>query len=92
MELDYPIQSHGQTVSTLTLSRPDVGSLEGLEMIIDKHGNKRFDLGMLVGPIARMAGIPPSAAKTITISDLVKHGGELLDFLGLTFLMTGEDE
>ena len=90
IELKHPIEAHGESISTLTLEEPTLGALEGLEIVIDKKGNKRFDLGQLIKPISTMAGIPLSSAKKIKVSDIIENAEGLLDFLDLS-LLTGDE-
>ena len=77
-------------MSELILEEPTLGAMEGLELVIDVKGNKRFDLGVLVIPISKMANIPLSSARKIRISDIIDNIGVLIDFLGLSPLI-GDD-
>ena len=86
--LKKPIQAHGETLKKLTLSDPDLGALDGIYIDVGEQG-ARIHLGQLPLLLAAMANIPPSAAKTIKLTDLAVIGPEVFAFLGLS-LGTGE--
>ena len=81
--LTTPIEAHGETASTLTLRAPKIGKLGGVHLILSHTGELKFDLGDSPRLIAAMAGIPPSAAQTISSYDLLLFMPAVLDFLGL---------
>jgi hypothetical protein len=86
--LKTPIEAHGEKVSELTLNEPDLGGLDGVDLTVSMEGTIKINLGDLHKIIASMAGIPPSAAKKIKISDLKNIAPAVMDFLG-EFLPTG---
>ncbi|WP_339860384.1 phage tail assembly protein [Thalassospira alkalitolerans] len=87
IDLKRPIEAHGETLKSLTLDEPDCGGLDGVEITVTEGGVK-LNLGDVHKIIASMAGIPPSAARTIKVSDLAKIIPVVMDFLP-EFLRTG---
>ena len=86
--LSRPIEAHGEKVSELTFTEPDLGALDGVNISI-AAGAVKFNMGEMRHIIAAMAGIPPSAAKTIALGDVGEMIEVVLDFLGIS-LPTGE--
>ena len=88
MALSRPIEAHGEQVDELVLKDPESGALAGIEITIGPNG-MRIDLGAMPKVIASMAGIPPSAAKTIAMRDTLKNTMGILNFLGVDTRPTG---
>lgn len=86
--LKHPIVAHGETVNELTLGEPTLGVLDDVEITVKGDGSVRLNLGDIAKLVANMADIPPSAAKSIRVSDLSKIGKEVMGFLS-EFLPTG---
>lgn len=87
--LSKPITAHGEEISELTLRDAGIGALEGVKATLSDTG-LGIDLGDLPKVIARLADIPPSSARTISLRDLSKLVPEVFDFLGGT-QPTGEN-
>ena len=81
VHLRTPIEAHGETVSELTLSEPTLGVLDGVHVEIGTSGGVRIDLGNLHRLIAGMAGIPPSSARQIRVTDMAPLARAVMDFL-----------
>ena len=82
IRLRTPIEAHGETVSELTLAEPTLGVLEGVRLEVGASGGVHVDLGDLHRLVAGMAGIPPSVARRIRVTDLAPLAGAVMDFLG----------
>ena len=82
VRLRAPIEAHGQAVSELTLAEPTLGVLDGVRIEVGASGGVQIDLGDLHRLVAGMAGIPPSAARRIPVTDLAPLARAVLDFLG----------
>ena len=89
VRLSAPIQAHGETVSELTLREPTLGMLDDVHLFVGSAGELRVNLGDLHRVVAGMAGIPPSAARAISLRDLGEIGPALAGFFGLS-LGTGD--
>jgi len=89
IELSRPIEAHGETIRTLALSEPNLGVLNGIHVCIGDDGAVRLNLGDLQKLVAGMAGIPPSAARKISLADAPKLMAAVRDFFG-EFLTIGE--
>ena len=81
VSLKHPIEAHGQTHDTLRLREPTLGALEDIGITVRGDGAVRLNLGDLHRLAADMAGIPPSAAKKIHLSDAVAIGKAAAVFL-----------
>ncbi len=81
VRLSRPIQAHGEEVTELTLREPTIGDLDGVQVTVSGDGCT-VDLGAVARIAAGMAGVPPSAARTISIRDLPALTGPVFDFLG----------
>ena len=81
VSLSAPIEAHGQQVTELTLSEPTIGVLDGVQIDVGMEGRVRLDLGDLHRLVAGMAGIPPSSARQIRISDMAPLARAVMDFL-----------
>lgn len=88
--LKHPIEAHGEKVTELTLKEPTLGVLDDIEVVVNGSGGARLNLGDLHKLVAGMAGIPPSAAKQIRVSDLGPIGAAVMDFLSAV-LPAGDD-
>lgn len=77
IELDAPIQAHGETISVLTLRRPKAKELRDMPIRSD------MKMGDLFGVAAACADIPPSAFDQLDASDLMKVMGVVGGFLGV---------
>ncbi len=86
--LKHPIEAHGDTLTTLSLSEPTLGVLDDVEISVRGDGSVQFNLGDLHKLVANMASIPPSAAKKIRVSDMAEIGKAVMGFLA-EFLPTG---
>lgn len=82
MRLRTPIEAHGQTVSEITLAEPTLGVLDGVRIEVGASGRVQIDLGDLHRLVAGMAGIPPSSARQIRMTDLAPLARAVMDFLG----------
>ena len=96
VKLSKPIVVEGEAVNTIVLQEPTLGCIDGLNLDVEICGegddlSRRFRLkpGELIGVVAGMAQIPPSAAKQIRIRDLIKCRGALQDFFGDFLEITG---
>lgn len=87
--LKSPIEAHGETIKELQLDEPDLGALDGVEIVVKGDGSVRINLGDLPKLVANMAGIPPSAAKKIKFGDVGAVGQAVMGFFP-EFLRTGE--
>lgn len=83
LQLAKPITAHGADVSALTLREPNAGDvmecgyplgMEG-ELAIPQAG----PIGRLIG---RLAGIPPSSVKQLSMPDYNAAMGAVLGFFG----------
>lgn len=87
VSLSRPIQAHGNTVHELTLKEPTLGDLEGVEPFHIRAGDGGTTLIPRVGEfpavISRLANIPLSSAKSISVADLMSIGGVIADFFGI---------
>ena len=81
VRLRTPITAHGERVEELTLAEPTLGVLDGVQLEVATSGRVRVDLGDLHRVIAGMAGIPPSSARQIRVTDLAPLASAVLDFL-----------
>ncbi len=89
IELTKPIKAHGETLNTLTFTEPTIGILEGVKLSFKEDGVS-LDVGnFLVRAVAECADIPPSAAKSLSFTDLGKCMELFKDFLP-EFLPTGK--
>ena len=84
--LTRPIQAYGETVSSLELRRPTLGSLEGVSLILQpKPAGDGADIKICFGDaipvISAMARIPPSSARSIDIADVSAVMKVVWDFL-----------
>ena len=79
--LSTPIEAHGEQVRELTLSEPTIGVLDGVHIDVGMDGRVRLDLGDLHRLVAGMAGIPPSSARQIRLSDMAPLARAVMDFL-----------
>ena len=86
--LKSSIEAHGEQVTELTLTEPDLGALDGVDIAITE-GALKFNLGDMRKIFAAMAGIPPSAAGKIKLGDVRQVVEVVLDFLDIS-LPTGE--
>lgn len=86
--LKTPISAHGEEVKTLVLRDPTLGCLEGVKLSVDGNGKVEFDLGSIYHLVAGMADIPPSAAQSIRLGDMLGVVEHIKGFLG-DFLQTG---
>lgn len=86
--LSRPIEANGETLNEITLKEVDLGSLEGVNLVIDDAGNLRLNLGDLHRLVAAMAQIPPSSARKILIRDAFAAKDAIGDFFGIS-LPTG---
>ena len=75
LTLTKPIRVGGEDVSELTLTEPTIGMLDGVKLRITADGELNIDLGAICVLLGRMANIPPSAAKSITIKDAAQGQG-----------------
>lgn len=82
IELSRPIEAHGETVSVLKLSDPDLGALEDIRISVNGEGAVQLDLGDVQKLVANMADIPRSAAKSISLRDAPKLLAAVKDFFG----------
>ena len=82
--LSRPIEAHGEQVTQLTLSEPTIGVLDGVHLDVGLDGRVRLDLGDLHRLVAGMAGIPPSSARQIRITDMAPLARAAMDFLPST--------
>lgn len=90
LTLSTPIRTGGEDVSELTLRQPTLGMLDGVRLDISAEGGLSIDLGAIRVLVGRMADIPPSAAKTISVKDAFGAKDALKDFFG-DVLPIGED-
>ena len=88
LKLTKPIRVGGEDVTELTLTDPTLGMLDGVALRISAEGELNIDLGAIRILLARMANVPPSAAKDITIKDALAAQEVVADFFG-DFLQTG---
>ena len=89
LKLTKPLQVGGEEVSELTLTEPNVGMLDGVQLRITAEGELNIDLGAICVLLGRMANIPPSAAQKITIRDALGAKEVIADFF-VDSLQTGE--
>lgn len=75
IELDYPIQAHGETVTRLTFRPAKVRELKE----VDALGN-HLNTDVIAGLIVRLAGIPPSSVDQIDAADFFHIANELAPF------------
>lgn len=87
--LSRPIEAHGEKISSLTFSEPDLGMLEGIHITVTGEGEVKLNLGDLPKVVSRLANIPPSAASKISLVDSPKLLEAVKGFFG-EFLATGE--
>jgi hypothetical protein len=88
IQLSKPIQAHGKEVSELQLREPTVEDVMevGYPFLIMMSDGK--DTGVDLRPkvivqyVSRLAGIPMSSAKSISLSDLSKVQTEIMSFFG----------
>ena len=87
--LSRPIPLGDETLSEITLSEVDLGSLEGVNIVISDEGDLKLNLGDLHRLVAAMAKIPPSSAKKITIRDALAAREKIADFFGISLPIGG---
>ena len=78
--LDKPIKAHGQDVTRIELTEPDIGTLDGIKT----GGKDGFNLGYIAVLISRLGGIPPSSAKKIPLRKLVAVKEQFESFFGVS--------
>ena len=88
LTLTKPIRIGGEDVSELTLTEPTLGMLDGVALKITAEGELNIDLGAIRLLLGRMANIPPSAAKAITLKDAIGARDVISAFFD-DFLQTG---
>lgn len=86
--LSRPIQAHGETLNELTLSEIELGSLDGINLVVDDSGSLRLNLGDIYRLLSAMANIPPSSAKKILVKDALAARDTIAGFFGVS-LPTG---
>ena len=91
IQLSRPIEAHGEQVTELRIDELTVGMLEGIEIRVDQTGATIFELGSIARFLSNAAGIPPSAAKRISVRDLIGAREAMQDFFGGS-LQTGPGE
>ena len=89
LKLSKPIRSEGEDKTELALREPTLGMLDGVYLKISMEGELNIDLGAVRILLGRMADIPPSAAKQISVRDAFAAKDIIADFFG-DFLPTGE--
>lgn len=75
VELKYPIEANGETVSILELRRPTVKHLKALD-------NAKGDIAKTATLISELAGIPPSSVDKIDAEDFAAIGEVINGFFG----------
>lgn len=87
VQLSTPIEAHGEKVGELTfrpLTGADISSLGYPFLVQDGVGGTSVqpNAAVISGYIASLAGIPPSAVKTMTAADWTRCMGAVLSFFG----------
>ena len=88
LTLSKPLRVGAEDVSELTLIEPTLGMLDGVSLRITSEGELNLDLGAIRLLMGRMANIPPSSAKNITLKDAIRAKDVIADFFD-DFLPTG---
>ena len=73
VQLQVPIEAHGEPLSELTLRRPtvqEVRAIKALPYKIDKSDEVSLDMDVAAKYIAVCAGIPPSSVNQLDLADL----------------------
>lgn len=83
IELTRPIQAHGQEVTALELREPTAGDIMecGYPLAIG-DGEAKPQADVVGRLIARLAGVPPSAVKAMSMADFQTAMGVILGFFG----------
>lgn len=82
MDLSRPIEAHGEELTEIRIGDPDAKALKGISIAFGPDGVK-LDMGALLQVISSAGGIPPSAAETIKMRDVLRHTKDLLVFFGI---------
>jgi len=82
LRLSKPLRFGGEDSRELTLVEPTIGMLEGVNLRITAEGELNIDLAAIRILLGRMANIPPSAAKDISIRDALQAKDLIADFFG----------
>ena len=78
IELDKPIQAHGEELIEIPLQEPTVKQLKGIRAF---HPEGIDIGGHMERIISQLGGIPLSAAEKIPLSKLMEAGEKFSDFL-----------
>lgn len=81
--LSKPITAHGAEISELTLREPNAGDVMECGYPLGIDDGLAIPQAAPVGRlIARLAGIPPSSVKQLSMPDYNRAMGVVLDFFG----------
>ncbi len=75
IKLQFPIESEGQTIETITLRRPKARDLKKME------NGKGGEIAKSIDLIANLAEIPPSAVEDLDAADFQAISGVVAGFL-----------
>jgi len=75
IKLQFPIESEGQTIETITLRRPKARDLKKMET------GKGGEIAKSIDLIANLAEIPPSAVEDLDAADFQAISGVVAGFL-----------
>jgi hypothetical protein len=84
IELTTPIEAHGETVSKLELREPAVEDITRLgdPYYFGTDKSIRLDSAVIAKYISRLAAIPESSVKMLSIRDFNTARGAVMDFFG----------
>ena len=80
--LSEPIRVGGEEVTELTLRKPTVDMLQGTKIKVAGDGGMEIDADTVIKVFARLADIPPSAARKISGEDYVRMVEIYANFFG----------
>ncbi len=85
IQLTKPITAHGKEVSELSLREPTAGDVMECGYPLGMEGELAIPQAAPIGRlIGRLAGIPPSSVKQLSMPDYTAAMGSVLGFFGVS--------
>lgn len=84
IELSKPVEAHGEQISKLTLRDPVAGDVMecGYPVKSDGKGGGGMDAEVIGKLVVKLANVPPSTVKSLSISDFNKCIEVVMGFFG----------
>lgn len=83
IQLGKPITAHGAEISELTLREPNAGDVMECGYPLGMQGDLVIpQAGAIARMVSRLAGIPPSSVKQLSMADYNSAMGAVLGFFG----------